>query len=243
MTAAFGALAVMLAAFVKGAVSFGFPTIATPLLALVVDVKTAVAILVLPNLVMDGIQALRRPGLAATVRRHATLYLLGIVGTFIGTHLLKRFSDRQALLALGAFVLIFVALNVSRLSLRVNPAWERVLAPPMGLVAGVVGGVTNVPGTPLVIYFYALGMDKAEFVRSIAVSFIVYKAAQLVAVIQAGMMTSALFGLSVAATLAAVGAFWLGLLIQDRMNQRTFNRVVLGVLTGLGVFLVYRAIG
>lgn len=242
MTALVGALAVVVAAFVKGAVAFGFPTIATPLFALVVDVRTAVAILILPNLVMDAIQILRRPGLLGTFRRHAVLYAFGVVGTFLGTAWLKRIPDRQALLVLGVFILVFVAINASRLSPRVNPAWERYLAAPAGLLAGVVGGITNAHGTPLVLYFYALGLAKAEFVRAIAVAFIVYKAAQLVAVIQVGIMTLPLFGLSALATLAALGAFWLGLRVQDRMNQRTFNRVVLTILAALGAFLVFRAV-
>jgi uncharacterized protein len=241
MTAVVGALAVLVGAFVKGAVAFGFPTIATPLFALVVDVRTAVAILILPNLVMDAIQILRRPGLLGTLRRHGVLYALGVVGTFLGTYWLNRFSDRQALFVLGAFVITFVVINASRLSPRVNPAWERYLAAPAGLLAGVVGGITNAHGTPLVLYLYALGLDKAEFVRAIAVAFIVYKAAQLVAVIQVGIMTLPLFGLSMLATLAALGAFWLGLRLQDRMNQRAFNRAVLAVLAGLGGFLVFRA--
>ncbi len=236
-----GALAVLVAAFVKGAVAFGFPTLATPLLALVVDVKTAVAILILPNLVMDVIQALRRPGLWAVFTRHAILYAAGIIGTFVGTYQLNRLSDRQALLVLGVFVITFVALNVSRLSLRVNPAWERYLAAPAGLVAGVMGGITNAHGTPLVLYFYALGLDKADFVRAISLAFIVYKLAQLVAVTHAGMMTPVLFGLSGVASLVALGGFWLGLKVQDRMNQRVFNRVVLGVLAAVGAFLVFRA--
>jgi len=36
-----------------------FPTLATPLLSLAVDVKTAVVLLILPNIVMDGIQFAR----------------------------------------------------------------------------------------------------------------------------------------------------------------------------------------
>ncbi len=240
MTALVGGLAVLVAAFVKGAVAFGFPTLATPLFALVVDVKTAVAILILPNLVMDAIQALRRPGLPAVLRRHAILYAAGIVGTFIGTYELRRFSDRQALLVLGGFIIVFVALNVSRFSFRVDPAWERYLAAPAGLVVGVMGGITNAHGTPLVLYLYALGLDKADFVRAISLGFIVYKAAQFVAVTQAGMMTFSLFGLSVVASIVALGAFGLGLKVQDRMNQVVFNRVVLGVLAGLGGFLIFR---
>jgi uncharacterized membrane protein YfcA len=242
VTVAFGAVAVMLAAFVKGAVAFGFPTVATPLLALITDVKTAVAISILPNIVMDGIQAVRRPGALATIRRHAVLYAMGIVGTVLGTYLLARFSDRHSLLLLGGFVLAFVAINLARPRMHVRPEWAPYLPAPVGLVAGLVGGVTNVHGTPLVLYFYALGMEKTEFVRAIALAFLVYKAAQLAAVVHVGMMTAALFGWSVLATLAALVGFGLGLRVQDRMNQATFNRVVLVVLAALGVFLVARGI-
>jgi len=237
-----GILAVVVAAFVKGAVAFGFPTLATPLFALVVDVKTAIAILILPNLAMDTVQALRRPGLVAVARRHAVLYAAGVVGTFIGTYQLKRFSDRQALMVLGVFIMLFVVVNISRLAFRVDPAWERYLAAPAGIVAGVMGGITNAHGTPLVLYFYALGLDKGDFVRGIALAFILYKAAQFVAVVSAGMMTPVLFGLSVGASVVALGGFAIGLAVQDRMNQRMFNRAVLTVLAALGVFLVFRAV-
>ena len=242
MTAFVGTVAVLLAAFVKGAVAFGFPTLATPLFALVVDVKSAIAILILPNLVMDAIQALRRPGLPATLRRHVVLYVSGVVGTFIGTYELKRFSDRQALLVLGAFIIVFVALNVSRWQFRVDPARERYLSVPAGLVVGIMGGITNAHGTPLVLYLYALGLEKAEFVRAVSLGFIVYKAAQFVAVTQAGMMTLRLFGWSVVASAVALGGFGLGLRVQDRMNQAAFNRAVLIVLTGLGAFLIFRSL-
>jgi uncharacterized membrane protein YfcA len=242
VTPVVGALAVLVAAFVKGAIAFGFPTIATPLFALVVDVKTAVAILIVPNLAMDLLQSTRRPGLVGTLRRHAVLYGAGIAGTFAGTYWLHRLSDRHAMLVLGAFVLAFVALNVSRLPIRVPPSWERRLAAPAGLLAGVVGGITNAHGTPLVVYFYALGLDKGEFVRAISLAFIVYKTAQLAAVIQTGMMTLDLFWWSIAATLGALAAFRLGLVVQDRLNQRAFNRAILGMLAALGALLVYRAL-
>jgi len=53
-------LAVFVAGTVKGTAGLGFPTLATPLLSLTVDVKTAVVLLILPNIVMDGIQFSRR---------------------------------------------------------------------------------------------------------------------------------------------------------------------------------------
>ena len=57
------------------------------------------------------------------------------------------------------------------------------------------------------------------------------------------LLTWRLFGLSVLATALALGAFWLGLKTQDRVDQVTVNRVVLGLLGVLGIWLVIRAVG
>ncbi len=241
MLTLWGAAVVLVAAFVKGAIGFGFPTLATPLLALFIDVKTAVVVLIVPNIVMDGIQFARQGARPATMRRLALLLAFGAVGTVVGTRLLVALSARTATLLLGGFILLFVGLNLARVAPRIPPRWEPWLAPPVGLVAGIVGGITNVPGTPLVIYFYALGLAKGEFVSAVAFSFIVYKVVQLAAVAWWGLLTWALVGVSLALTVVGVGAFALGLLVQDRLPPRAFNRVVLGFLAGLGLWLVLGA--
>jgi uncharacterized protein len=236
------AVAVLVAAFIKGAIGFGFPTLATPLLAMVIDVKAAVAVLIFPNLVMDAYQPVRRAGLGRSARRLAMLLAGGVVGTILGTRLLVLLPPRYAVLILGVFVLAFVGLNSTPFSPRVAPGWERWLSPPIGLLAGVVGGLTNVPGTPLVIYFYALGMDKSEFVRSVAFSFVVYKTTQLATVMYFGLLPSSLFFWSLAIAALALATFWLGLRVQARLDQAAFNRAVLAFLALLGAGLVARGI-
>lgn len=53
------ALALLVATFLKGATGLGFPLIATPTVALLLDIRTAVTILILPNLFMDSAQVIR----------------------------------------------------------------------------------------------------------------------------------------------------------------------------------------
>jgi uncharacterized membrane protein YfcA len=146
------------------------------------------------------------------------------------------------MLILGAFILTFVALSVTRLSPRVPPGWEPWTSPVVGFAAGVVGGVTNVPGTPLVLYFYALGLGKREFVSAVAFSFVLYKLVQLGAVSWYGLMSWPLLGWSGVLTGAALGGFAVGLGVQDRLEPRTFNRVVLVFLAALGGWLVLRSL-
>ena len=242
MTMGLVVAAVAAAAFVKGAIGFGFPTLGTPLLTLFVDVKTAVVALIVPNIVMDGLQFARGGAPLAVVRRMGVLVVFGAVGTVVGTRLLVVLPSRAVMLTLGAFVLGFAALNVTRLAPRLPPGWEPWCAPVVGLAAGVIGGVTNVPGTPLVLYFYALGLGKREFVASVAFTFLFYKVVQLASVAYYGLLTTDLLRLSVVLMVAAVAAFTVGLRVQDRMDQRAFNRAALGFLAGLGAWLVVRAI-
>jgi uncharacterized protein len=236
------ALAVAVAAFVKGSIGFGFPTLGTPLLTLFVDVKTAFLVLIVPNIVMDGAQFIRSGAHAATARRMTTVVVFGAAGVVVGTHLLAVLAAATVTLILGGFILVFVALNVTRLSPRLPSRWEPWAAPVVGLVAGVVGGITNVPGTPLVLYFYALGLSKAEFVSAVSFTFVLYKLVQLAAVTWFGLMSWTLLAWSALLTLAALGGFALGLRVQDRLRPEAFNRVVLVFLTALGVWLIARSL-
>ena len=242
VTALLAAGAVLLAAFIKGAIGFGFPTLGTPLLSLVMDVKAAVVVLILPNIVMDGLQFARRGAPLATVRRFAVLLVFGAVGTVVGTRLLLALSSRTATLILGGFVVAFVALNAIGATPRVPPRWEPWLSPLAGLLAGIVGGITSVPGTPLVMYFHALRLTKHDFISAVAFTFVVYKIVQLAAVAYYGLLPWSLVGPSLVLTLVALAAFALGLQVQDRLEPRTFNRAVLVFLAALGVWLVARSL-
>jgi len=231
---------VLAAAFVKGAIGFGFPSLATPLLSLVVDVRTAVVVLILPNIVMDGIQFARRGAPLTTVRRFSGLLAAGAVGTVLGTRLLTLLSPHAATFTLGVFVLIFVSLNATGLAPSVPGHWETWLSPVAGLVAGVVGGVTNSPATPLVLYFHAIGLAKPDFVSAVAFTFFFYKLVQLGAVTWFGLLSWHLLWVSIGLTGVGLLAFAIGLRLQDRLDQRNFNRAVLAFLGLLGAWLVLR---
>jgi len=98
-----------------------------------------------------------------------------------------------------------------------------------------------VPGTPLVLYFYALGLPKRDFVRCVAVTFIAYKLVQLAALIWYGAFPLSLLPAALGVTLVALVSFVIGLRVQDRLDQTTFNRAVLAFLGVLGLWLTIRA--
>jgi uncharacterized membrane protein YfcA len=232
------AAVVLAAAFIKGAIGFGFPSLATPLLSLFVNVKTAVVVLILPNIVMDGIQFVRRGTPLAIARRFGFLLAAGAVGMVLGTRVLTLLSPKAATLVLGVFVLVFVTLNVTGLAPRIPARWEPWLSPPAGFVAGLIGGVTNSPATALVLYFHGVGLSKDEFIPAVAFAFFFYKLVQLGAVTWYGLLPWSLLWISVALIAVSLAGFAVGLRVQDRLDQRTFNRVVLAFLAVLGAWLL-----
>lgn len=83
-------LALLVAAFVKGATGLGFPLIATPTIALLLDIRTAVAVLILPNLFMDSAQVLRDGVPYEVLRRFGNLIMPTIIGVFLGTFVMLK---------------------------------------------------------------------------------------------------------------------------------------------------------
>src|ERR1044071_5523689 len=92
---AFVALACLIAGFGHGALGFGFPIVATPLVALAIDIKSAIALLAPITLVLTVISALRGAALSSIVREFWFLPLATALGAWLGTRILLA-TDRKS---------------------------------------------------------------------------------------------------------------------------------------------------
>ena len=236
------AAALLLAAFVKGTTGMGFPLIATPMVALLLDIRTAITILIIPNIVMDITQVFRGSFPAGVFRRFAWLLLLTIIGVFLGTKVLATLPLWILNLSLGIMVLAFVAWTLLRFDFEISPRAEGVLSPAVGMVGGFLNGMTNAAGPALAVYLYGLKLQKTDFIKSISIIFIITKVSQLVAVSTWNLFNGSTLLLSLEVTLFILLGFYIGLKIQDRVNQQTFNRALLVMLFMIGLALVVRAV-
>lgn len=236
------ATSLLFAAYVKGTTGFGFPLIATPMVTLLLDIRIAITILIIPNIVMDIAQIFRGSFPTAIFRRFAWLLSSTVAGVFLGTKVLVMLPIWILNLSLGTMVLTFVASNLFRFELQIPPRTEGILSPMVGIVSGFLNGMTNAAGPALAIYLYGLRLPKAEFVRSIATIFMVTKLSQLIAVSTWNLFNLSTLRLSLEVTLFILLGFYAGIKTQDRVNQQTFNRGLLVLLFAIGVALIVRSI-
>lgn len=235
-------VALIFASFVKGATGLGFPLIATPTVALLLDIRIAVTILILPNLLMDTTQVFRDGFPYATLRRFRSMIGLTVIGVFLGTMALVRTPLWVLNLCLGIMVIVFVGSNLLKFDFAISPAAEKSLSPIFGFISGFLNGMTNAAGPTLAIYFYSLKLEKRFFVKSIATIFFVTKIAQLAAVSTWNLFNWNTLTLSLQVVLITLIGFFAGLKTQDRVNQKTFNRGLLVLLTIIGIILIARAL-
>jgi uncharacterized membrane protein YfcA len=242
LTTALVAGALLFAAFVKGTTGFGFPLIATPTVTLLLDIRIAITILILPNLLMDVTQVFRDGFPYAILKRFRWMLGLTIIGVFLGTMVLVRLPFWVLNFCLGIMVILFVISNLLRFDFTISPRAEKILSPLFGLVSGFLNGMTNAAGPTLAIYLYSLKLEKRAFVKTVATIFVITKATQLVAISTWNLFNWNTLSLSIGVTLFVLLGFFAGLKTQDRVNQKTFNRGLLVLLSIIGMLLIVRAL-
>jgi hypothetical protein len=232
----------LIAAFIKGATGLGFPLIATPAIALLLDIRTAVTVLILPNLFMDSAQVIRDGFPYDVFRRFSSVLAPTIIGVFLGTMVLVKLPLWILNLCLGVTVVVFVVSNLFKIDFTISPRGEKILSPIVGFVSGFLNGMTNAAGPALAIYLYSLRLDKRAFVKSIATIFVITKLSQLVAISTWNLFNGDTIKLSIQVLLFTLAGFYSGMKAHDSVNQRNFNRGLLVLLTLIGVILIVRAV-
>ena len=91
----------------------GFPLIATPTVALLLDIRVAITILIIPNIVMDVTQIFRGGFPFHVLRRFTWFLLMTVVGVFLGTKVLATLPLWILNLCLGVMVLVFVIFELA----------------------------------------------------------------------------------------------------------------------------------
>jgi len=233
------AVACLLAGFGHGALGFGFPIVATPLVALAIDIKSAIALLAPITLVLTVISALRGVALSSIVREFWFLPLATALGAWLGTRILLAMPAEPFLLILAGVILLY--LNLDRFGRGRSALVQRLRMPfgaAFGFVAGVCEAVANVAGPILLIYFMLLGLAPAQIVQTLNLCFSLGKGAQTATWAMSGEISPRGWLLIGALTVPAVAALFAGMRVRSRIDAPTYRRWLRGALWIMAALLL-----
>lgn len=241
-----GATAFALGGILKGATGAGAPLLAVPLLAMLYDVRLAVALFTLPSLVPNIWQGwVHRHDLPP----HALVFgfaLGGAVGAGVGTAMLVSLSSDLLMLGVAAAVLIYVGFRLLRPDWALGMRTAVRLAIPMGFVGGVLQGAAGLSAPVSITFMNAIRMERGAFIAAISVFFAVMAAIQIPLLVAWGVLTPIRAVLSAGALVPLLAAMPLGVALARRMPPTVFDRIILGLLTvialriGVGALLSLR---
>lgn len=231
--------AMVLAGVIQGALGFGFPFVATPLLAMTSDIRTAIIAVLLPTLAVTIANTVKSGPLLPVLRRFWPMPLYAFVGAAAGTSLFVAAPQVPYSLILALLTLAY--LNFDRLGLgqwAVVRRHERAFAPLAGGAAGMFEGTVNVAAPPLIIYYLALGLPPAMLVQGLNICFLVGKTTQFAVLSTSGGVTAGEWLATLPLAVVGVAGFAVGLHIRSRIDAKTFRIWVKYALFAIALILL-----
>ena len=216
---------VMLAAgLLQGALGFGFPFVATPLIAMVSDMRTAIVVVLLPTLATILVVLLTSGPLGVTLRRFWMMPLYMIAGAGAGTWLFVSAPDAPYTLLLALITFVYLGFDkLGRTDWPLVRRNERWFGPVSGLTAGVFEGTANVAAPPLIILYLSLNLTPAMLVQALNICFVMGKTTQFAVLsLRGGVGADEWLATLPLAAIGVTGSL-IGVRIRNRIDAQVFR--------------------
>jgi len=227
----------LIAAFVHGALGFGFPLVATPLLVLFMDLRAAVLLTLIPTVSINLVSILSEKHWKQALRTYWPIPAFTIVGSFAGTQVLLSVDPAPFRVLLALVVIAYLV--TERLEgggqERQVPGW--VMAA-VGLGLGLLAGLVNIFAPAVVIYALYTRMNSVMMVATFNLGFLTSKTGQIIGFISKDAFEISVLSLMIWVVPAVLLSLWFGIRIRRRINQETYKRLLRYALWVVAIVLI-----
>ncbi len=200
---------------------------ATPLLAMFMDVQSAILITLFPTIGVNIISIIRGGNWGQSIGRYWPLALFAALGSIIGTQVLIISAPEPFKLLLALLIVLY--LNTGRIG-KLMMNWiadHQLLSMALfGLIAGFMAGTVNVMVPILVVFSLELGLAMTAMIQVFNLCFLAGKVSQVGGFSFAGMLDSELLVAVLPGVAVSVGALLLGMQLRDRIKTETYSQLL-----------------
>ena len=234
-------VAILAAGVTQGALGFGFPTISTPVLVLVTDVKTAIILNLMPNFVVNVISVVRGGNWGASLGRYWPVAIYVLIGSYLGARFLIVAPQEpiRLLLALIIFAYLFQQ-KLARLDWSWLTRYRRISQCAFGMTGGFFSGSVNNSLPPLLIYFILLGVEVAVMTQIINLCFLGGTVVQAATLGFSGEIDVTAALANIPLTLIGLIGMYAGTRLQKRFSPQAYNRALRVILFAIALMLVWQ---
>ncbi|MEP2533246.1 sulfite exporter TauE/SafE family protein [Shimia sp.] len=212
----------------KGAIGFGLPMIAIPMLTATGSLPLALSIAV-PPVVATNLWQIWKFRAHHHIPFMRSFLITGLLGLLFGTFVLKNVENAYFEILLGCLVLFYL-FKKNKSGKTLTPERQNRLAPIIGSAAGLVHGTMGMSGLVGTPFFYAAGLSRPSFIFANSLMFIVFSALHMPALAVAGLYQPTALVIGLFVMIPAFAGLWIGNMLVDRLKASTFPLLVKGML-------------
>lgn len=232
----------IIAGFVKGVIGLGLPTVSLALLTLILGLKEAMALMLIPSFVTNVWQGVIGGHFVSMLKRLWLLLLASLPAIWIGAGVVARADALVMAGVLGVMLFIYAALALWRVQIPEPGAREKWMSPAIGAITGIFTGLTGSFVMPAVLYMQALGLTRNELVQAMGISFSLSTLALGLALAGHSLLPTNLSAISAAALVPSIAGMMLGAWVRNRLSEDMFRKIFFTALLALGAWLALRPI-
>ena len=230
-----------LAGSVKGVIGLGLPTIILGLLVTILDLTTAMALMLIPSFVTNIWQALVGGHGRVILRRIWPFLLLATSGIWLGSIALIAVNPALLLMLLGLLLFAYACMSLYGISFTISARNETGTGVLLGITNGILAGMTGSFAVPGVLYLQSLGLSRDLLVQAMGMLFSLSTVSLALVLQKHSFLTAELITISTLGVLPAIAGMMVGRHIRRNLSEHIFRQIFLFSLLVLGVFIATRA--
>lgn len=232
-------IAFALGGILKGATGAGAPIVTIPVIAAFYDVRVAVIIMVIPNLLTNigQIYQFRKTILPSFFT--VSFAIGGGIGAFVGTILLANLSIKILTLSVAFIVIIYIFLKL------IVPSWKLIykkatkLVFILGAAGGVLQGTAGLSAPISITFLNAMKLERNQFIPTISVYFGVMSIFQMPTLYYYDFLNFEIIIASLVSTIVLLSFMPIGSWIAKSVSKEKFDKITLILLAFIAVRIIY----
>ena len=232
-------IAFALGGILKGATGAGAPIVTIPVMAAFYDVRIAVIIMVIPNL-LTNIGQLYQFRKTILPRFFTISFALGGgIGAFLGTILLVNLPIKILTLSVACIVIIYILLKLAVPSWKLNYIKAKKLVFLMGAGGGVLQGSAGLSAPISITFLNSMKLERNQFIPTISVYFGIMSIFQMPTLYYYDFLNLETIIMSCISTIVLMAFMPFGSWIAKSVSKDSFDKITLILLGFIALRIIY----
>ncbi|MFL2827979.1 MAG: sulfite exporter TauE/SafE family protein [Candidatus Puniceispirillales bacterium] len=232
-------VAFSLGGILKGATGAGAPIITIPVIAAFYDVRIAVIIMVIPNLLTNIGQLYQFRKTILPKFFTLSFAIGGGVGAFLGTILLVNLSIKILTLSVAFIVIVYILLKLLVPSWKLTYEKAKKLVFLMGSLGGILQGTAGLSAPISITFLNSMKLERNQFIPTISVYFGVMSIFQMPTLYYYNFLNLEIILVSCISTLVLLSFMPIGSWIAKSVSKESFDKITLILLGFIAFRIIY----